>query len=56
MNRIPIPLPNLDKQKEIVEKIEAEVMAINANLSLINSFEQKIKDRIAKVWGEKDIA
>jgi type I restriction enzyme M protein len=52
MNKVPIPIPKLDLQKEIVDKIKQEENAIKANNLLINSFEQKIKYRIAKVWGE----
>jgi len=53
MNKIPIPTPPIDIQKEIVDIISVEESAIAANYQLIKSFEQKIKDRIARVWGEK---
>lgn len=36
---------------EIVAQIEKEQELVNANKQLIEIFEQKIKDRIAKVWG-----
>ena len=52
MNKIPIPLPDLDRQTIIVEWIEQELIAIEANKKLISSFEMKTRDRIAKVWGE----
>ncbi len=48
-----IPLPPLETQKQIVAKIEKEQELVNANKELIKIFEQKIKDRIAKVWGEE---
>ncbi len=48
-----IPLPPLEVQKQIVAKIEEERKLVEANKKLIEIFEQKIKDRIAKVWGEK---
>jgi type I restriction enzyme M protein len=51
--KIRLPLPTLDTQKLIVLKIEKEMELVNANKQLIEIFEQKIKDRIAKVWGEK---
>jgi len=48
---LPIALPSIKTQDEIVAKIEAEQSIINSNKGLIQIFEQKIKDRIAKVWG-----
>jgi restriction endonuclease S subunit len=52
LNSILIPLPPLEIQQEIVNRIEKEQELVNANKQLIEIFEQKIKDRIAKVWGE----
>ena len=46
-----IPLPSLKTQQQIVSQIEREQALINANKQLIEIFEQKIKDSIAKVWG-----
>ncbi len=46
-----IPLPTLEIQEQIVIQIEKEQELVNANKQLIEIFEQKIKDRIAKVWG-----
>lgn len=48
---ISIPLPPLENQHQIVAQIEKEQQLVNANKELIEIFEQKIKDRIAKVWG-----
>jgi len=47
-----IPLPPLETQSQIVERIEKEQALVNANKELIAIFEQKIKDKIASVWGE----
>ncbi len=47
-----IPLPSIEIQKKIVEKIENEQKIIDANKELIRIYEQKIKDKIAEVWGE----
>lgn len=52
LNDIEIPLPPLEIQLQIVSRIEKEQELVNANKQLIDIFEQKIKDRIAKVWGE----
>jgi type I restriction enzyme M protein len=48
-----IPVPDLKTQDLVVSKIEAELSAVSTAKDLIRSFEQKVKDRIAKVWGEK---
>lgn len=53
VNNLNIPLPPLETQKQIVEQIEREQELVNANKELITIFEQKIKNRIAKVWGEE---
>ncbi|MGI8891923.1 MAG: hypothetical protein ACR2GN_00550, partial [Bacteroidia bacterium] len=37
----------------IVAQIEKEQELVNANKNLVEIYEKKIKDRIAKVWGEK---
>jgi len=49
---IKIPLPDLATQEKIVSEIEKEQQAVNSAKQLIKIFEQKISDRIAKVWGE----
>jgi type I restriction enzyme M protein len=48
-----IPLPPIETQRQIVSQIEKEQALVSANKQLIQIFEQKIKDRIAKVWGEE---
>lgn len=45
-----IPLPDIETQRQIVSRIVKEQELVNANKQLIELFEQKIKDRIAKVW------
>ena len=52
LNRALIPLPPLKSQITIVSRIEKEQELVNANIEIINIFEQKIKDKIASVWGE----
>lgn len=49
--KIKLTLPPLETQRQIVAQIEKEQELVNANKQLIEIFEQKIKDRIAKVWG-----
>jgi type I restriction enzyme M protein len=47
-----IALPDIEIQRQIVTQIEKEQALVNANKQLIEIYEQKIKNRIAKVWGE----
>ncbi len=52
LRSFPIPLPSDTLQQQIVSQIEKEQALVNASKELIAIYEQKIKDRIAKVWGE----
>lgn len=47
-----IPLPPIETQKQIIEKIDEEQKIVEANKELIKLFEQKIKDKISELWGE----
>ncbi len=47
-----VMLPTLDEQKRIVAELESEQRLIDANKKLIEIFRQKIKSKIAEVWGE----
>jgi len=51
LNEVKIHLPPIETQNQIVAQIEKEQALVNANKELIKIYEQKIKDRIAKVWG-----
>ena len=50
--RLKVPLPPLSVQQEIVTRIEEEQKLVDANKKLIEIYEQKIKDKIAEVWGK----
>jgi type I restriction enzyme M protein len=52
LKQLEIPIPDIETQRQIVAQIKNEQALVNANKQLIDIFEQKIKDRIAKVWGE----
>jgi type I restriction enzyme M protein len=54
LNRISIPLPSIEEQKEIVKQIDIQQQLVLANKQLIIIFEQKIKDKINEVWGVKE--
>jgi type I restriction enzyme M protein len=50
VNELDIPLPAYQVQQAIVECIENEHVLIKASRQLIALYEQKIKDRINKLW------
>ena len=52
LQTIKIPLPSIEIQQQIITKIEREQKIIDSNKELITIFENKIKDKIAEVWGE----
>ncbi|MEP1152187.1 MAG: N-6 DNA methylase [Balneola sp.] len=54
VTELSITLPPVVIQRQIVTQIKREQELVSANKQLIDIFEQKIKDRIAKVWGEDD--
>ncbi len=46
-----IPLPSVETQKRVIGKIEMERQVIEGNKKLIEIYNQKIQDRINKIWG-----
>jgi len=52
LNTIKIPLPSLEIQKQIVEKIEGERALVESAKKLIEIYEQKTKDVLSKLWSE----
>jgi type I restriction enzyme M protein len=53
--RIPVLLPPLPTQEEIVAEIEAEKSLVAANRELVARFENKIQATLARVWGESEV-
>jgi type I restriction enzyme M protein len=51
LSKIEVHKPGINIQLEMVSKLEKERELIFSTNSLIDLYEQKIKDRIAKVWG-----
>ena len=49
---VKIPLPPIETQAEIIAEIKSQQQLIDANKKLIEIYQQKIKDKIAEVWGE----
>ncbi len=50
IRNLEIPLPPLAIQKQIVEKIEAERVLVESSKKLIEIYNQKTKETIAKLW------
>lgn len=48
----PIFVPPMNVQQEIIKAVNIEMAIIDQNKRLIEIFENKIKDRIAEIWGE----
>ncbi len=47
-----IPVPTLEKQKKILDKISYERSLVEPSKKLIKVFTEKIENRIKEVWGE----
>lgn len=45
-------MPNMEEQQQIMTTIYEEMTIVEQNKRLIQIFEDKIKDKIAEVWGE----
>lgn len=52
LREIEIPLPSFEIQKQIVKKIESERALVESAKKLIEIYEQKTKETIAKLWEE----
>jgi len=50
--RLPVPVPSVAEQRDIVDEIEAEQRLVAANRELVARFELKTRDSIAQVWGK----
>jgi restriction endonuclease S subunit len=48
---IPVPLPPLDIQRQIVQEMEAERALVESNRKLIEIFEAKIRAKLDEIWG-----
>lgn len=51
LKQLDIPVPPMEVQEQIVLAIHEEMSIVEQNKRLIEIFQQKIKDRIAEVWG-----
>lgn len=55
LKEIKVPIPTINEQLKIVERIESEQQLVESSKQLIAIFEQKIKDKINEVWGVKGL-
>jgi len=49
---IEVPVPSIEEQREIIDTIKQEIDIVNGTSRLIDKYNQKIQDRISKVWSE----
>ncbi len=52
LQKIVVPVPPLEEQQRIVDEVIIQQKVIEGNNSLMEAFQQKIQDRIRKVWGD----
>lgn len=52
LKNISIQIPEINKQKRIIEQLVNENKIVFSTKLLISIFEEKIRQRVAKVWGE----
>lgn len=53
MRAIELPLPPLDVQNELVKVIESERSGVEAAAKLVNIYESRVKESIARLWNEE---
>lgn len=52
ISELRIPIPTIEEQNKIIDKVLVELKFVSQNKRLIEIFQQKITDKIAEVWGE----
>lgn len=52
LNKLLIPLPDIEEQKEIVISLEEEENLINQNIKIIDRFKKKIQKKLDFIWGK----
>lgn len=52
LSKTKLAVPSIETQRQIVSCFEEEMSIVDQNKRLIEIFQQKIKDKIAEVWGE----
>ena len=52
LRSFPLPIPTIEVQKQIVEDINQQFSIVRGNNKLLRIYKQKIKVKIAKIWGK----
>jgi restriction endonuclease S subunit len=52
LNKLLIPLPSIEIQKDIIARIREEGELVQNNFALIKLFQNKINDKTNEIWGE----
>ena len=52
LKKIQIPLPPVEVQQQILDELDGYQKLIDENEKIIEIYNQKIKDKIDKIWGE----
>ena len=52
LKKIQIPLPPIEVQQQILDELDGYQKLIDENEKIIEIYNQKIKDKIDKIWGE----
>ena len=47
-----VPIPSIEEQKLIIEKLDYEMNLVSKSKEIIEIFNNKIQDKINKIWGE----
>ena len=56
VERIPVPIPPLEEQRELVAEIGTEQALVDSNREIVRRFEEKIETILARIWGVEHIA
>ncbi len=54
LKQMPFPNVSIETQREIVARISEEMSIVEQNKRLVEIFRQKVRDKIADVWGASD--
>lgn len=52
LSSIEVPIPPIEVQESIIEQLDSEAKWVHGSMSLSQSFEKKIADRVNGIWGK----
>ena len=53
LKKLLVPVPPIHKQQEIIEEVLDHQEIVKGNINLMNNFQQKMNQKINKIWGNK---